>query len=95
MNTSNWIALLAVLVALLGITVPVLLGRMARAQTVSDAARAREQLLSDRKDAEISALREANLNYRLAIIELKGTAGSLDRIVSALPAPPRTEGSAP
>jgi hypothetical protein len=50
----------------------------------------------DARDTEIAALREANLTYRLAIIELKGTQGAVRATLDALPTSVgRQEGTSP
>ena len=47
---------------------------------------------ADAREAENRDLREANLTYRLAIIELKGTQHAVNTTLGALPTPGRQEG---
>ena len=46
----------------------------------------------NRKNDTIEKLREANLNYRLALLQLGGTAETVNKLVQALPIP-QTDGT--
>lgn len=80
MNVSNWIALLGVVVAVLVLAVGLLVRTMDRRQTIID-----------RLEAENRLQRDANIDLKIALVELRGTAATVDRTLSALPAP-LTEG---
>lgn len=74
MNASNWIALLAIAVTLLGIAVPLMLRVLDRRQAVID-----------RQAAEIKLLEKANLDLRFVAISQIATTEIVNRTFSGLP----------
>lgn len=76
MNTSNWIALLGVAVTVLVLAVGLLVRTMDRRQTIID-----------RLEAENRLQRDANIDLKIALSQLSRTAATVDRTLSALPAP--------
>lgn len=85
MNPERWLAVLGIIVAVLAICVPLTATLMLRR---SD----RKQAVIDRQAETIERLKEANLNYRLALVQLGQTAESVNKTLSALPIPQVMDG---
>ena len=76
MNTSNWIALLGVAVTVLVLAVGLLVRTLDR-----------RQVIIDRLEAENRLLRDGQVDLKIALASLSGTAATVDRTLSAIPAP--------
>ena len=85
MTPERWLAVLGVVVALLAIGVPVALTLILRRAD-------RKQAVIDRQAETIERLKEANLNYRFALMQLGQTAESVNKVVASLPIPQVTDG---
>ena len=97
MNPGNWIALLGVLVALLtlGFGIQVRVNDNKQREIAELKAEKREaELKTEKAEAMAQSLRDANVDLKIAISQLSGTAAAVDRTLSALPIH-QAEGHAP
>lgn len=82
MNTSDWIALLGLVVAVLAVAVPAILWKSSRRQAVID-----------RLEAENRLLRDASIDQRIALARLQPAMEVVNRAFTPLPSA-QGEGSA-
>jgi hypothetical protein len=87
MNQGNWIALLGIVVALLGICVPVLVTLILRGKDAHKAEIAQRDAVIAKQEEIIERQRETIFDNKISISQLAGTAESVDRLLRAFPIP--------
>lgn len=87
MNQGNWTALLGIVVALLGICVPVLVTLILRGKDAHKAELAKRDAVIEKQDEIIQRQRETIIDNKISLSQLTGVAEGLDRLLRALPIP--------
>ncbi|HEY8998299.1 MAG TPA: hypothetical protein VIM60_10385 [Edaphobacter sp.] len=93
MNQGNWIALLGIVVALLGICVPVLVTLILRGKDAHKAELAQRDAVITKQDEIIERQRDSIVDYKIALGQLTGTTESVNRLLRSLPIPQPQDGT--
>lgn len=87
MNQGNWIALLGIVVALLGICVPVLVTLILRGKDAHKAELAQRDAVIAKQDEIIERQRESITDYKIALGQFNGIGEGVNRLLRAIQVP--------